>query len=76
MMENAEDLFVAMPPFEMVEALLVRTVQRRNRIKTVRKVIFIDVSKAHLYPYVGKEVNAYVDLPPDCSKPAWCGKLV
>ena len=38
--------------------------------------MFIDVSKAHLYAPVGVEINAYVDLPPECSKPGVCGKLV
>ena len=74
--KGAGDLFAAMPPFEMVKALMVRTVQRRHRIKTVRKVMFIDVSKAHLYALVGEEIHAYVDLPPECSKPGVCGKLV
>ena len=44
-----EDPFVAMPPFEMVKALLVRSVQRRGRTKKIGKLMFIDASKAHLY---------------------------
>ena len=45
---STEDLFAAMPPFELVKALLVKSVQRRGRKKIIRKVLFIDVSKAHL----------------------------
>ena len=67
--ESTEDLFAGIPPFELVKALLVKAVQRRERKKKIRKVLFIDVSKAHLYALVGKEVKAHVDLPPECSKP-------
>ena len=74
--KNAEHLFAAMPLFEMVKALMIKTVQRRHRLKTVRKVMFIDVSKAHLYAPVGEEIQAYVDLPRECSKPGMCGTLV
>ena len=58
-----------MPPFELVKALWVKAVQRRDRRRTIRKVVFIDVSKAHLYAPAGEEVKAYVDLPPECGKP-------
>ena len=58
-----------MPPFELVKALLVRAVQRRERRRKIRKVLFIDVSKAHLYAPVGKDIKAYVDLPSECGKP-------
>ena len=57
-----EDLFAAMPPFELVKALLVKCVQRRERLKRVRKMLFIDVSKAHLYAPVGEGIKNYVDL--------------
>ena len=62
--KDMEDLFAAMPPFELVEALLVKAAQRRDRYKSVRKVMFIDVSKAHLYAPVGPDDKAYVALPP------------
>ena len=61
---STEDLFAAMPPFEMVKALLVKNVQRRDRQSRVRKVLFVDVSKAHLYAPVGEGIKNYVDLPP------------
>ncbi len=70
-----EDLYAAMPPFEMVKALCVRSVQCRDRVKTVRKIILIDVSKAHLYAPVDPGATAYVDLLPEGSKPGVCGKL-
>ena len=72
---STEDLFAAMPPFEMVKALLVKCVQRRERQRKVRKVLFIDVSKAHLYAPVGEGIKNYVDLPPECGKPGVCGLL-
>ena len=64
-----------MPPFELVKALLVKAAQRRDRHKTIRKVMFVDVSKAHLYAPVGPDDKAYVALPPECGKPGVCGLL-
>ena len=72
---STEDLFAAMPPFELVKALLLKCVQRRDLRSKVRKVLFIDVSKAHLYAPVGEGIKNYVDLPPECSKPGVCGLL-
>ena len=73
--KDMEDLFAAMPPFEMVKALLVRSVQRRDRVKEVRKFMFIDVSSAHLYAPVDPGTTAHVDLPPECCEPGVCSKL-
>ena len=73
--KEAEDLFAAMPPFELIKSLLIKAVQRRTWKTAVRKVMFIDVSKAHLYAPVGKDTKAYVDLPPECGKPGVCGLL-
>ena len=70
-----EDLFPIVPPSEIVKALPVVSVQRRDRTKKIRKLMFIDVSKAHLYAPVDAGANACVDLPPECSKPGVCGKL-
>ena len=67
--KDAEDLFAAVPPFELIKSLLVKAVQRRTWRKTVRKVMFIDISKAHLYAPVDKGTRAYADLPPECGKP-------
>ena len=69
--EEVEDLFAAMAPFELVKALLVKAVQRRDRKRKVRKVMFVDVSKAYLYAPVGLETVAYVALPPECHWTLW-----
>ncbi len=69
---DREDLFAAMPPFELVKALLVKAVQRKNRRTKTRKIMFVDVSKAHLYARVGDGIKNYVALPPECSKPGVC----
>ena len=42
--KEMEDLFAAMPPFELVKALLVKAAQRKDRHNTIRKVMFIGVS--------------------------------
>ena len=73
--EDMEDLFAAMPPCELVKVLLVKAAQRRERKKTMRKVMFVDVSKAHLYATVGPEDKTYVVLPPECGKPGVRGLL-
>ena len=73
--KDAEDLFAAMPPFELIKSLLVKAVQRSTWKTSVRKVMFIDISKAHLYAPVDKGTRAYVDLLPECSKPGTCGLL-
>ena len=44
-------------------------------MKEVRKLMFIDVSKAHLYAPVGEGIKNYVALPPECEKPGVCGVL-
>ena len=73
--KELEDLFAAMPPFELVKAQLVRAVQRKDRTTKVRKVMFVDISKAHLYAPVDADTEAFVELPPECSKPGVCGQL-
>ena len=73
--KGAEDLFAAMAPLELVKALLVKAVQRKDRRKKLRKLMFIDVSKARLYAPVGPDVKPYVDLPPECGKSGVCGLL-
>ena len=70
--KDMEDLFAATPPFELMKALLVKAAQRRDRKTTMRKVMFIDVSKAHLYAPVGPDDKAYVALPPECGTPGVC----
>ena len=64
--KDMEDLFAAMSPWELVKALLVKAGQYRKLKRKIRKLMFIDVSKAHLYAHVGEGVRAYVDLPAEC----------
>ena len=41
--KDMEDLFAAMPPFELVKALLVKAAQRKDRHRTVRKLSLIHI---------------------------------
>ena len=43
--------------------------------KKKRKMLFVDVSKAHLYAPTNEGSRAYVELPPECSKVGVCGRL-
>ena len=77
------ELFAAMPPFEMIKYLLVRAIgggsppfgagnpSRQGK----RKILFFDVSKAHLYAPIEEDANVYVALPPECTKDGICGRL-
>lgn len=73
--KDAEGLFADMPPFELIKSVFVKAVQRRTWRTAMRKVIFFDVSKAHLYAPAGEDTKAYVDRPPECGKPGACGLL-
>ena len=76
------ELFVAMPPFEMIEYLIVRLMRCSHgttprggdlrRQEKRRKMFFIDVSKAHLYAPTEEDSSAYVELPAECRKPGVC----
>jgi hypothetical protein len=72
--KEVDDLFAAMPPFEAVKLILTKCVQSLGKGRT-RKLMFIDVSKAHLYAPVDEDTEAYVDLPPECKKEGVCGRL-
>ena len=52
-----------------------RAVRGSSRLEAIRKVMFIDVSKAHLYAFINSDIDAFVDLPPECAKPGVCGRL-
>ena len=70
------ELSAAMPPFERVKYLIVRmmrcqfgTVPRNGNVQENgkrRKMLFIDVSKAHLYASTEVDSSEYVELPPEC----------
>ena len=61
---DQEGLFAATPPLELVKMLILKAARgSRNRHAGVRKVMFLDVSKAHLYaPMLDEE---FVQLPPE-----------
>lgn len=74
-----------MPPFEMIKMLLVRALSKCSRMswpvtvpsraRDVRKIMFVDVSKAHLYALIDADVDAFVELPSECRKEAVCGRF-
>ena len=61
---DQEGLFAATPPLELVKMLILKAARgSRNRHAGVRKVMFLDVSKAHLYaPMLDED---FVQLPPE-----------
>ena len=64
-------------PLEALRLLLsdLATKQRGpGRHKGRRKLLLIDVCKAHLHAFVDREV--YVDLPPEVAEPGKCARLV
>jgi hypothetical protein len=68
--KDREDLFAATPPLELLKALLSKAASDRRR-----KVLVIDVKKAHLYPLCTQDV--YIELPEEAgAPPGTCGKLV
>jgi hypothetical protein len=68
--KEREDLFAATPPLELLKAQLSRAASKRGR-----KVLVIDVKKAHLYPRC--EADVYIELPQETGAEAgMCGKLV
>ena len=68
---DREDLFAATPPLELLKCLLSKAVSGSKR----RKILFVDVKKAHLNPECDQDV--YIELPPEAAAgPGKCGKLV
>jgi hypothetical protein len=68
--KDREDLFAATPPLELLKALLSKAAGDRRR-----RVLVIDVKKAHLYPLCTQDV--YIELPEEAAAaPGTCGKLV
>ena len=59
---DKEGLFAATPPLEFVK-MVTRWAARNNNGGRRRNVMFVDISKAHLYAPVQEE--EYVDLPPE-----------
>eukprot|EP00973_Karenia_brevis_P062733 8722635-Karenia_brevis.AAC.1 len=64
--QHRDDLFAETPPLEAKRMLMSRAVTRRRDGK-YRKLMFIDVKKAHLNPKCEEDV--YLELPPECHCP-------
>jgi hypothetical protein len=72
--KDREDLFAATPPLELLRLLISKTATRVGP-KGFRKLLFIDVKKAHLNPKCEKDV--YFWLPDEANPQAGkCGKLI
>ena len=69
---DREDLFAATPPWELKRLLLSHAADRRG--KKVRKIMLIDVKKAHLYPLC--VTDTFIELPEEVGAgPGYVGKL-
>ena len=71
---DKEGLFAATPPLELVKMLIVRAAMCDKRGKETRKVMFVDISKAHLYAPVQEE--EFVQFPPERMKEGKCARLI
>ena len=62
--DDKEGLFAATPPLELVKVLVMTAARTKKSCDaSTRKVIFLDISKAHLYaPMLDEE---FVELPPE-----------
>jgi hypothetical protein len=68
--KDREDLFAATPPLELLKALVAKAAMNRRR-----KILVIDVKKAHLYPLCLHDV--FIELPDEAGAgPGVCGRLV
>ena len=71
--KDRDDLYAATPPLESKRLLISRAATRRKG-KLTRKLLFIDVKKAHLNPRCQQDV--YIELPAEAEGgPGMCGKL-
>ena len=70
--DDLEGPHASMPPVELVKFLIVRAVQR-SAVGDVRKVMWIDIGKAHLYAPV--TYQAFVDLPEELHRDVYRGKF-
>jgi hypothetical protein len=73
------DLFASMPPFEAKKLLFAKAasqkpVWRSGRMR-LKKVMLIDVKKAHLNGVLGEGEFAYIELPKGAGAPGQCGRL-
>ena len=76
--DHRDDLFAATPPLEAIKSLLSLAASQRSSKGPVKKLMFIDVSKAYFHAPVKRDV--YVVLPDEAFSPNErgghiCGKL-
>eukprot|EP00973_Karenia_brevis_P072013 10005281-Karenia_brevis.AAC.1 len=64
--KGRDDLFAETPPLEAKRLLMSRAMTKRDDGR-YRKLMFIDVKKAHLNPVCQEDV--YLDLPEECNCP-------
>ena len=78
--KDREDLFAAMPPLDAKKVLFRKAARQRGRWVgkkfQKKKMMLIDVQKAHLNGVVPDGVFAYVELPPEANAPGMCGRLI
>ena len=70
---DRDDLFAATPPLEAIKILVAQAAAQSAAGKQ-RKVMFIDIGKAHLYGPM--DTDEYVELPPERAQPGKCAKLL
>lgn len=70
---DVEGLFAAMPPLELVKLIIVMAAEE-CRLGRIKKVMMIDIGKAHLYAPIKGDV--YVELPPERAEEGKCAKLL
>ena len=72
---DKEGLFAATPPLELVKILLMK-VARGHKVgnANIRKVMFLDISKTHLYALMLDE--EFVEFPPEGRKEGKCARLI
>ena len=66
------DIFASMPPWEAKKLLFSKAASQKG-LKKKRKILFIDVTKAHVNGVC--EVDAYIDLPGEVRQEGKCAKL-
>ena len=71
--DDREGLHAATPPLEVVKFLIMQAATK-CRQGVVRKVMLMDIKKAHLHAPIEEE--QYVDLAPERAKAGKCAKLL
>ena len=77
--KDRSEIFAAMPPLESKKLLFQQAVTQNalNKLsgKDGIKITLIDVKKAHLNGFVGKDECAYIELPWGVARKGQCGRL-